>query len=549
MDSLQTGSFKVIIRGITKDGLRLHESTLRVPSHGSASSPDWDQHCVTLTVDRPLEYVAIYFLLESVEGSSVSVANVLLDHHPISFDQMAQYAEILSTPDVHTSLPPNSQLGVPFLSAPDELSRESIQSPSRCLNQLYKSKADFLQVEQSYRKHAFFHQATRLSTDSMERPDVTIATQFTADRSESLVALHQLWRGPISAVLFVRDLSDILQIEEIRQHTPLIEEWVDFHFVYANVPSDPYPVNLLRAFAIQQVRTTYHISLDVDFLPRPGLREYLCTFLSGPIQVPSDESENGELTAGITIENGRVLDGAGNSVQLAVLVVPAFEMDGLRMSSHVPRHKKDLARFVRNAKARPLNVKLRAEAHAPSDYKRWFAASNVFEVKYQNHYEPFLLGTREMPLFDQRFQGYGFDKASQAYELYRMNARFFVLNDAFIVHMDHPVPDWRKAQSLSHFQHIWMNVYEFLYECERRYKPASRFHDMFDEHFDWLDFQDFSLLQEQVIEISSSSNLFLATPLKLALIGLMLMLLFRRILAVAAISSRNRVIEFVRKRE
>jgi Glycosyl-transferase for dystroglycan len=119
-----------------------------------------------------------------------------------------------------------------------------------------------------------------VSADSKELPDVTIATQFTADRWESLVALHHLWRGPISAVLFVRDLNDILQIEELRQHTPLVEEWIDFHFVYANQPTDPYPVNLLRAFAVEQVRTIYHLSLDVDFLPRPGLRYDRCSMLS-----------------------------------------------------------------------------------------------------------------------------------------------------------------------------------------------------------------------------------------------------------------------------
>jgi hypothetical protein len=61
-----------------------------------------------------------------------------------------------------------------------------------------------------------------------------------------------------------------------------------------------------------------------------------------------------------TIENGHIIDETGEAAGRAVLVVPAFEMDGLRLSSHVPRHKKDLARFVRNGKARPLNIKVHA---------------------------------------------------------------------------------------------------------------------------------------------------------------------------------------------
>jgi hypothetical protein len=98
----------------------------------------WEQHCLTLAVDRPLEYVALYFLLESVEGSRVSLANVLLDHRPLAFDDLVQYAEISAAPAVHILLPSESLLGVPFLSEPDELARESVQSPARCVNQLYK---------------------------------------------------------------------------------------------------------------------------------------------------------------------------------------------------------------------------------------------------------------------------------------------------------------------------------------------------------------------------------------------------------------------------
>lgn len=51
------------------------------------------------------------------------------------------------------------------------------------------------------------------------------------------------------------------------------------------------------------------------------------------------------------------------------------------------------------------------EGHKPTDYKQWFHATAPYPIHYQNGYEPYLLIDRRlMPLYDERFRGYGYDK-------------------------------------------------------------------------------------------------------------------------------------------
>ncbi|KAJ1475792.1 hypothetical protein T484DRAFT_1909074 [Baffinella frigidus] len=48
-----------------------------------------------------------------------------------------------------------------------------------------------------------------------------------------------------------------------------------------------------------------------------------------------------------------------------------------------------------------------APAHAPTDYARWFTSRVEYSVTYQSEYEPYILARKDMPAFDERFNGYG----------------------------------------------------------------------------------------------------------------------------------------------
>lgn len=53
--------------------------------------------------------------------------------------------------------------------------------------------------------------------------------------------------------------------------------------------------------------------------------------------------------------------------------------------------------------------------HTATDYKSWFGAERPYPVKFVPGYEPFVLMSRvHVPWYDERFRGYGWDKASVA---------------------------------------------------------------------------------------------------------------------------------------
>lgn len=99
--------------------------------------------------------------------------------------------------------------------------------------------------------------------------------------------------------------------------------------------------------------------------------------------------------------------------------------------------------------------------HNSTEYKRFYAASagDVYKVtRYQSAYEPYIIFRKDGPpwyevqhyqLFlnanliyvlsrcDERFVGYGGNKAACLFEMYLAGVSFYVLADHFIIHQNH----------------------------------------------------------------------------------------------------------------
>ncbi|KAI0214096.1 hypothetical protein LSAT2_000811 [Lamellibrachia satsuma] len=75
-----------------------------------------------------------------------------------------------------------------------------------------------------------------------------------------------------------------------------------------------------------------------------------------------------------------------------------------------------------------------------TDYDRWQNLKHdselrvSYEVKWQDPWEPFYIAPRTVPVFDERFKQYGFNRISQACELHIAGFKFTVLSNAFLVH-------------------------------------------------------------------------------------------------------------------
>jgi len=57
-----------------------------------------------------------------------------------------------------------------------------------------------------------------------------------------------------------------------------------------------------------------------------------------------------------------------------------------------------------------------------------------FNATWDKNWEPFYISQRDVPLFDERFKQYGFDRQQQICELYVAGYSFPVLNNVFLTH-------------------------------------------------------------------------------------------------------------------
>lgn len=98
--------------------------------------------------------------------------------------------------------------------------------------------------------------------------------------------------------------------------------------------------------------------------------------------------------------------------------------------------------------------------HNATDYKRFYNSSpgEVYKVtKYQSAYEPYIIFKKDGPPWyvasalcgpplnqfsplsrcDERFVGYGGNKAACLFEMYLAGVSYYVLADHFIIHQNH----------------------------------------------------------------------------------------------------------------
>jgi hypothetical protein len=78
--------------------------------------------------------------------------------------------------------------------------------------------------------------------------------------------------------------------------------------------------------------------------------------------------------------------------------------------------------------------------HEPEQHEKWLdIAGNanmevLYNASWNKSWEPFYIARRSVPLFDERFKQYGFDRIEQICELHVAGYTFAVLNNAFLVH-------------------------------------------------------------------------------------------------------------------
>ncbi|KAJ8076862.1 hypothetical protein PM082_001285 [Marasmius tenuissimus] len=260
----------------------------------------------------------------------------------------------------------------------------------------------------------FFYRAT----GHFETEDITITTQITSNRFHVFDRLVRRYQGPISVTIHVRNnslhIQDLLDsLHSLYTSTPLMSKNVDVHLV---IDFFDRQFNTWRNIARFFARTDYVMMLDIDF--------YLCTDFRRAIQ--SSKAIMQKLRE-------------GNSA----FVLPAFEFvnhsDGVDYTNF-PSDKKGLLSLVKEKRISMFHASWDA-GHNSTNYARFYAAppGEVYKVtEYQAAYEPYVVFKKEGPPWcDERFVGYGGNKAACLFEMYLSGISYYVLSDHFIIHQNH----------------------------------------------------------------------------------------------------------------
>ncbi|XP_076450091.1 xylosyl- and glucuronyltransferase LARGE1-like [Babylonia areolata] len=252
--------------------------------------------------------------------------------------------------------------------------------------------------------------------------DVTLVAQLSMDRLQMLEMICRHWEGPISIALYMSDAEAQQFLRyALGSETLMSRKNIGYHIVYRD--GQFYPVNYLRNMALEQVKTPYVFLSDIDFLPMYGLYEYL-------------------KKAANMMDIG---------AEKKALVVPAFETQRYRLE--FPKSKAELLSMLDMGTLFTFRYHVWPKGHAPTNFAKWGTATTPYPVAWEQDFEPYVVVHRDIPLFDQRFMGFGWNKVSHIMELDAQGYEFVVLPNAFIIHMPHaPSFDIAKFRSSSNYR-------------------------------------------------------------------------------------------------
>ncbi|XP_046841650.1 LARGE xylosyl- and glucuronyltransferase 2-like isoform X2 [Xenia sp. Carnegie-2017] len=268
--------------------------------------------------------------------------------------------------------------------------------------------------------------------------DVTLVAQLSMDRLQMIEAIFKQWSGPISFALYLSD-AEARQFLDYAQFSYVLNSRknVAYHLVFKE--GTFYPVNALRNVALSQVKTPYVFLCDIDFLPVTSLYDYLRKMI-------------------------RQTD-----MNKKALVVPAFET--LRYKMSVPKTKAELLSKMDEGLLYTFRYHVWPKGHAPTNYGKWRTAIKPYKALWEEDFEPYIVVKKDVEKYDSRFIGFGWNKVSHIMELAVQGYEFFVLPNAFIVHLPHgPSFDIARHRNIKQYRSC-MNVLkqEFLKDLKGKY--------------------------------------------------------------------------------
>jgi glycosyltransferase-like protein LARGE len=205
----------------------------------------------------------------------------------------------------------------------------------------------------------------------------------------------------------------------------LIQQYVSFHILMEQpqlpLTTNRHPINRLRNLALRNAETDHVFINDVDFIPPAGAHDQIAPLLVGA---------SGEMLLKPKM----------------MWVLPAFERFGSSQKGKgqfvadvalIPPTKVQLLEAIEKKETAPFHDYFKA-GHAPSNYIKWYSATERYPIQYDYLYEPYVICHKQgLPQFFPTFRGFAFNKMSFFMEAHYMGFQFEVLPDQYVVHMNH----------------------------------------------------------------------------------------------------------------
>ncbi|KAK8791148.1 hypothetical protein WA158_005779 [Blastocystis sp. Blastoise] len=264
----------------------------------------------------------------------------------------------------------------------------------------------------------------KIKTSLSRDIDITLATHSTIDQLLYLHYVEERWPGKIN-IAICSSFND----STIAANSLSLTHSNRIHIsMYITEDPDRYPINILRNIAIQSVRTTYFLMIDIDVIPSVYLYEHSLLYLSSISSfshtfmyvIPYFETQN-------TLPNKSCAQ--------------STEQCQLEKLKEIPVNKKHLKRCLKSQFCLDPFRKDSKHSYIPDAFflKKSEAVSIGNTIQY--YHEPYFIIEKSsfLPIYNEALSIYEGDRYEYIIHLYCKGYKPVILNQEFLVHLSHPI--------------------------------------------------------------------------------------------------------------
>lgn len=266
----------------------------------------------------------------------------------------------------------------------------------------------------------------KLDTKNLDGVSLTICTQTTINNLYNLIDLVNVWKGPVSVTVFAHGENVISAVYAVAFYSVCYEniaKQVSFHIVY---PVDPVPQGWQKLMTLQHhdcgndrfIRNSSHLNYADTKVPYPHnvLRNIAISFSESPYILMTDIDLIPSMDLQADFHKFVVRKGKTLEKSKLVFVTPVFESKLDKIFSNKSILLNDWVVDL----VRPFYETVCFRCQSPTDYEEWRRLAQVgfldvgYVLDYEDTWEPFYIAKKDgLPLYDDRFKQYGFNRISQ----------------------------------------------------------------------------------------------------------------------------------------